>query len=151
MANATPTNSPGAFLQLIKSPDIQFAMGLVAIIFVMITPLPPLLLDILLCISITIGFLILLVAIYVKEPLEFSTFPTVLLLSTLFRLALNIATTRSILLDGASGQVSSVVRSFGQFVVGGNYFCRFCDFCDSRNYQLYRYHQGCWPRRGSWR
>jgi flagellar biosynthesis protein FlhA len=72
--------------------------------------------------------MVLLIAIYIKEPLEFSTFPTVLLVTTLFRLSLNVATTRSILLDGATGHVSAVVQSFGNFVVGGNYFVGFVIF-----------------------
>jgi flagellar biosynthesis protein FlhA len=71
---------------------------------------------------------ILLISIYVKEPLDFSTFPTLLLLTTLFRLALNVGTTRSILLNGATGSVSDVVNAFGQFVVGGNYFVGFVIF-----------------------
>ena len=112
----------------IMSPDIQFAIGLIAVVFMMVIPLPTLFLDMLLSISITAGILILLVSIYVKEPLDFSTFPTILLLATLFRLALNVATTRSILLDGASGDVSAVIKSFGQFVVGGNYFVGFVIF-----------------------
>ena len=115
-------------LELLKTPDIQFAIGMVAIIFTMIMPLPPVVLDIFLSISITFAFLILLVSIYVHEPLEFSTFPTVLLITTLFRLGLNVATTRSILLDAPSGNVSSVVSSFGNFVVGGNYFVGFVIF-----------------------
>ena len=106
----------------------MFAIGLIAIVFMMILPLHPLMLDLMLSVSITLSFLILLIAIYIKEPLEFSTFPTVLLVTTLFRLALNVAITRSILLDGASGHVSSVVKSFGSFVVGGNYFVGFVIF-----------------------
>ncbi len=113
---------------LLKNSDLQFAIGLIGIIFVMIIPLPPLILDLLLSVSITGAFLVLLISIYIKEPLEFSTFPTLLLITTLFRLALNVATTRSILLDGANGRVSDVVESFGQFVVGGNYFVGFVVF-----------------------
>jgi flagellar biosynthesis protein FlhA len=115
-------------LKTFLAPDVQFAIGLIAVIFMMVIPLPTLFLDMLLSISITVGILILLVSIYVKEPLDFSTFPTILLLATLFRLALNVATTRSILLDGAGGDVSSVIKSFGEFVVGGNYFVGFVIF-----------------------
>jgi flagellar biosynthesis protein FlhA len=111
-----------------RTPDVQFAVALIGIVFVMIVPLPPIFLDVLLCVSIAVAFMVLLISIYVKEPLDFSTFPTVLLISTLFRLSLNVATTRSILLDGATGQVSEVIRSFGQFVVGGNYFVGFVVF-----------------------
>ena len=117
LANAGPS-----FLDLVKSTDVQFAVGIVAGVFLMLVPLPPVLMDILLAISITMGVLILLISTYIKEPLEFSTFPTILLLSTGLRLALNVASTRSILLDGATGQVSHVIQAFGEFVVGGNYF-----------------------------
>ncbi len=124
---ATKQAKPGIFAWL-ASPDVQVAVGLIGIIFMMVVPLPPLILDILLSISITMSFLILLIAVYVKEPLDFSTFPTLLLITTLFRLALNVATTRSILLQGANGHVSDVVKSFGDFVVGGNYFVGFVIF-----------------------
>lgn len=119
-------SAPGG--KLAKSTDVQFAIALVVMIFMMFVPLPPILLDMLLSISITLGFLVLLISIYIKEPLEFSTFPTFLLLATLFRLSLNVATTRNILLDGASGEVSNVIASFGNFVVGGNYFVGFVIF-----------------------
>ncbi len=112
---------PG-FLDLIKSTDVQFAVGIVSGVFLMLVPLPPVLMDMLLAISITMGVLILLISTYIKEPLEFSTFPTILLLSTGLRLALNVASTRSILLNGATGDVSHVIQAFGEFVVGGNYF-----------------------------
>jgi len=115
-------------LGAMRTPDVQFAVALLGIIFTMIVPLPAVVLDLLLSLSITSSFLILLVSIYVKEPLEFSTFPTLLLVTTLFRLGLNVATTRSILLDGGSGEVSHVVRAFGEFVVGGNYFVGFVIF-----------------------
>ncbi|MFK7824197.1 MAG: flagellar biosynthesis protein FlhA [Oligoflexales bacterium] len=128
MAIGHSTNSPNTLLGMLKSPDVQFAIALICIIFMLFIPLPPLLLDVLLSLSITIGFLVLLIAIYIKEPLDFSTFPTFLLLATLFRLALNVATTRNILLEGASGGVSNVISSFGNFVVGGNYFVGFVIF-----------------------
>ena len=111
-----------SFLDLIKSTDVQFAVGIVAGVFLMLVPLPPVIMDILLAISITLGVLILLISTYIKEPLEFSTFPTILLLSTGLRLALNVASTRAILLHGATGEVSHVIQAFGEFVVGGNYF-----------------------------
>ncbi len=133
MAGATTETSivsdqKSGILGMLSSPDVQVAVGLISIIFMMVVPLPPLMLDILLSISITMSFLILLISVYVKEPLEFSTFPTLLLITTLFRLALNVATTRSILLQGATGHVSDVVKSFGNFVVGGNYFVGFVIF-----------------------
>jgi flagellar biosynthesis protein FlhA len=121
-APAVPSSGAGALLQALKSTDVQFALALVTIIFMMVVPLPPIILDFFLSVSIAVSLMFLLISIYVREPLDFSTFPTILLITTLFRLALNVATTRSILLDGASGHVSQVVSSFGQFVVGGNYF-----------------------------
>lgn len=118
----TPPSATSQALGFLKSSDVQLALGLIVIIFLMFIPVPPFLLDALLSVSITMAFLILLISIYVKEPLEFSTFPTVLLVTTLFRLALNVATTRSILLNGSNGHVSSIVKAFGEFSVGGNYF-----------------------------
>ena len=115
-------------LRALRSADVQFALAIVAIIFMMIIPMSPFMLDMMLAISITSSLMILLVSIYVKEPLEISTFPTILLLTTLFRLSLNVATTRNILLDGATGEVSDVVHAFGNFVIGGNYFVGFVLF-----------------------
>jgi flagellar biosynthesis protein FlhA len=126
-SKATESNFNKA-IGIFKSPDLMFALALIGVIFTMIIPLPPIILDLLLSVSITISFLILLVSIYIKEPLEFSTFPTILLITTLFRLGLNVATTRSILLDAGTGEVSQVVQSFGNFVVGGNYFVGFVIF-----------------------
>ncbi|MES2746460.1 MAG: flagellar biosynthesis protein FlhA [Bdellovibrionota bacterium] len=132
MANATPKKdqvSAGSnILAILKSPDIQFAAALIAIIFTMIMPLPMLLLDMFLATSIAMSILILMISVYVKDPLEFSTFPTILLITTLFRLGLNVATTRSILLEAHTGHTSAVVTSFGNFVVGGNYFVGFVMF-----------------------
>ena len=125
-AKTSPTS--GSLASWLRSPDLMFAAGLVAIVFMMIVPLPPLLLDLLLAVSITVSLLILLVSIYIKEPLEFSTFPTILLITTLFRLGLNVATTKQILLNGQTGDVSDVVQAFGEFVVGGNYFVGFVVF-----------------------
>src|SRR4051812_14969111 len=99
-AAAKPSNG---LLTALKSTDIQFALAVVAIIMMMVVPLPPFILDTLMSMSITMSLMILLISIYVKEPLEFSTFPTLLLLTTLFRLALNVGTARSILLNGATG------------------------------------------------
>jgi len=125
---AIDSQAKSGIFRVIFSPDVQFAMGLVGVIFTMILPLAPFVLDFLLSMSITFGFLILLVAIYVQDPLDFSTFPTILLVTTLFRLALNVATTRSILLDAPTGDVSMIVKSFGDFVVGGNYLVGFVIF-----------------------
>jgi flagellar biosynthesis protein FlhA len=100
-------------------------MGIAAmsILMVMIIPIPAMLLDLFLTFNITFALVILLVGLYVLRPLDFSSFPSVLLLATLFRLSLNIASTRLILLHGNEGihAAGSVIKAFGSFVVGGNY------------------------------
>lgn len=92
--------------------------GIILILMVMILPLPAMLMDVLLAISIALSFLVLLVAFYTQKPLEFAVFPGLLLILTLFRLSLNVATTRLILADGYAGQL---VMTFGDFVIRGNY------------------------------
>ena len=102
----------------------------VAIVFVMLVPVPAFLLDLLLAASITIAVIVLLASLQILRPAEFSVFPTLLLLLTLFRLALNLASTRRILLHGNEGTAAAgrVIESFGQFVVGGNYVVGFVVF-----------------------
>ena len=97
--------------------DIALVAGIVAIIALMIVPLPNWAIDILVAVNISEGILLLLLAIYISNPLEFSVFPSVLLISTLFRLALSIATTRMILLHGEAGHI---IQTFGDMVAGGN-------------------------------
>lgn len=103
---------------LLANNDIVLAIGLVVIVCMMVIPLPPVLLDLLLTVNISLAVVILLVCLYTKEPLDYSSFPTVLLIATLFRLGLNVSSTRLILLEGEAG---NVIQSFGEFVVGGNY------------------------------
>ncbi len=107
----------------IDSSSLFMAVGVVAILMVMILPLKPIFLDLLLSTNITIGLVILMIAMYNSNPLDFSSFPSLLLVTTLFRLSLNIASTRLILLHGheGPGAVGSVINSFGNFVVGGDY------------------------------
>ena len=93
------------------------AIFFLAILAVMLIPMPPLMLDAMLCINITVSLLILMAVLNSNRPVEFSTFPSVLLFTALFRLALNVSSTRLILLEGDAG---SVIRTFGSFVVGGN-------------------------------
>ncbi len=102
----------------------------VAIVFVMLVPVPAFLLDLLLAASITIAVIVLLASLQILRPAEFSVFPSLLLLLTLFRLALNLASTRRILLHGSEGTAAAgrVIESFGQFVVGGNYVVGFVVF-----------------------
>ena len=95
----------------------------VIILFVMLVPLPTFFLDIMLCVSISISLLVLVTTMFMTSPLEFTIFPSLLLVTTLLRLALNVASTRLILLNGDMGAeaAGSVIRSFGEFVVGGSY------------------------------
>lgn len=107
-----------------RNSDLGLALGLVAILAVMVIPLPRFLLDIFLSIGIAFSIILLLTSVYATRALDFSIFPSLLLMSTLFRLSLNVATTRVILLRGAEEGTSAageVIRSFGEFVVGGNY------------------------------
>lgn len=110
---------------LLKNNDIVLAIGLVTIIAMMVLPIPPGLLDFLLTLNISFSTIILLVCLYTKEPLDYSSFPTILLIATLFRLGLNVTSTRLILLYGHAG---NVINAFGQFVVGGNYVVGFIIF-----------------------
>jgi len=102
----------------------------VALVFVMLVPVPAIVLDVLLATSITTGVLVLLVSMYIQRPVQFSVFPSLLLLLTLFRLSLNIASSRRILLHGNQGPAAAgkVIEAFGQFVVGGNYIVGFVIF-----------------------
>jgi flagellar biosynthesis protein FlhA len=110
--------SKSRILGLIRNGDYLLAGAMFAVVIVLILPVPKVVLDSLLVLSVGSSLLILLVIIYVREPIELSVFPSVLLIMTLYRLALNVASTRLILLDGDAGKV---IESFGQFVVGGNY------------------------------
>ncbi|MFC1491120.1 flagellar biosynthesis protein FlhA [Nitrospinota bacterium] len=109
--------------KLTKNSDVAMAIGVVGILMVMILPVPSSLIDALLSFSITFGLIVLLVSLYTTQPLEFSVFPSLLLVTTLFRLSLNVATTRLILLKGHTGPsgAGQVIQAFGNFVVGGNY------------------------------
>jgi len=120
MASETKTLSPSSF---IKHPDILVSLGVVGVIMLMVLPLPRFFLDLLLAFNITVSVIILLVGLQVRRPIEFSAFPSILLIVTLFRLSLNIASTRLILLHGNEGAAAAgeVIRAFGNFVVGGNY------------------------------
>lgn len=108
---------------LTENSEIVAALGVVGILILMVMPLPSFLLDLLLSFNITFALTILLVGTYLMKPLDFSSFPSVLLIATLFRLSLNIASTRIILLHGSEGPAAagSVIKAFGGFVVGGNY------------------------------
>lgn len=111
---------------ILKNNDIVLAIGLVVVVCMMVIPIPAAFLDILLTINISLAVVILLVCLYTQEPLDYSSFPTVLLIATLFRLGLNVSSTRLILLHGQAG---NVITSFGEFVVGGNYVVGAVIFC----------------------
>ena len=114
----------GKFKALTQNSDVVIAIGLMMVLGVMVVPIPPLLLDIMLSLSIAVSVGVLLTAVYARKPLDFSTFPTVLLVTTLFRLSLNVASTRNILLHGSSdgtAAAGAIIKAFGDFVVGGNY------------------------------
>jgi flagellar biosynthesis protein FlhA len=104
--------------RLFRYGDLWLVFGLFGTILLLILPVPPFILDTFLAVSIALSLLILLVILYVKEPADFTGFPTLLLFITLYRLALNVASTRLILLDGYAGHI---IESFGNFVVRGNY------------------------------
>lgn len=128
---ATPSKTEPKFIQTIRdNADIALAAGVFGMLAVMMVPIPPVLLDVMLATSITVSLLVFLVAIYTKRPVEFSVFPTVLLVTTLFRLSLNVASTRLILLHGDEGvgAAGHVIYAAGNFLVGGNYVVGFILF-----------------------
>ena len=116
---------------VIKAKSLTVVFVIIAILAIIIVPLPSGVLDFFLALSIAISVLIILISIYIPKPTDLSTFPTLVLIVTLFRLALNIATTRMILSEGHNGPeaVSDIIASFGKFVVGGNYVIGVIVFC----------------------
>src|SRR5690606_1125360 len=110
-------------IPLPRSSHLFAPAAAISVVLLMVLPLPPLLLDVLLSIDIGLAVVLLLTAVYVREPIEFSVFPSLLLVLTMFRLALNVASTRLVLLNGGEGidAAGHVIMAFGQFVVGGNY------------------------------
>ncbi len=118
------------FEKITKNTDLFIAFSILAILGVMIIPLPPILLDLALTFSLALSILILLTSVYIKRTLDFTSFPSLLLMTTLFRLGLNVATTRLILSHGheGPGAAGGVVKAFGSFVVGNNYVIGFIVF-----------------------
>lgn len=119
MAQAQPI----AMMQIIGRSGIGAPIFLMVLLAMMVVPLPPLLLDLFFTFNIALALVVVMVAVYTMRPLEFAVFPTVLLLATLLRLALNVASTRVVLLEGhtGAGAAGKVIEAFGSFVVGGNY------------------------------
>ncbi|UFZ08372.1 flagellar biosynthesis protein FlhA [Bradyrhizobium ontarionense] len=113
----------GDFKTLVLRGDIALALGILTILVVLILPLPSVILDLFLAISITLSILILMTALFIQTPLEFSSFPTILLISTMLRLSLNLASTRLILSRGHEGTDAAghVIEAFGNFVMSGNF------------------------------
>src|SRR5690554_3582939 len=105
--------------------DLFVILAVVLVVVMMVLPLPPFVLDLLLAVNISLALLILLIAMNIHEPLEISVFPSLLLVTTLFRLALNVSSTRLILLSGSPGKI---IQAFGDFVIGGNYVVGFVIF-----------------------
>lgn len=107
-----------------KQGDLAVALGLIFVLGVMIVPISPMMMDLFIALTLAGALVILLVSVYMKKPLDFSTFPAVLLVVTLFRLSLNVASTRNILIRGGSEGSSAageIINAFGNYVVGGNY------------------------------
>ena len=129
MANPATVAAPGFDLSLagiadyIKRSDLALAIGMMAILVVLILPLPTWLLDVSLAFSLSLSILILMTAVFVRRPLEFSSFPAVLLITTLMRLALNLASTRLILAHGNTGTAAAgyVIQAFGKLIMQGNF------------------------------
>ncbi len=116
MSVQTPS-AQGGLDRIRQNRDVLLAVGVLMIVAMMIIPIPPLMLDMLLALNIALAVIILLVTLFTVEPLDFSVFPSILLIVTLYRLALNVSSTRLILLEGDAG---AIIESFGSFVVGGN-------------------------------
>src|SRR3989339_1786040 len=106
-----------------ESSDILMVVAFIGILMAMILPLHPIILDFFLALNISLAIVVLITTMYTTAPLEFAIFPSLLLVLTLFRLSLNVASTRLILLHGSEGPLAAgaVIQSFGSFVVGGNY------------------------------
>ena len=130
MSDVTTSAAPAGFglnfgqvADLLKRSDLALAIGIMAIIVVLLLPLPPWLLDIALALSLGFSILILMTAVFIRKPLEFSSFPTILLITTMLRLALNLASTRLILGHGNEGTAASgyVIQAFGKLIMGGNF------------------------------
>src|SRR4051794_32346006 len=116
-------NAPALNFGAVLRSGIGVPVGVLAVLAMVILPLPPIALDVLFTFNIALSLVIVMAVFYVARPLEFGVFPTVLLLATLLRLALNVASTRVVLLHGHTGSHAAgrVIQSFGEFVIGGHY------------------------------
>jgi flagellar biosynthesis protein FlhA len=136
ISNPAPAPNPGSAAKissvgLATAGELAVPIAVLLIVIALITPLPSFLLDILIVLDLMMSVIVMMVAMYIGRPVEFSVFPTVLLLLTLFRLALNVSSSRLILLNGNTGTSAAghVIEAFGSFVVGGNYIIGAVIFC----------------------
>src|SRR5579862_912605 len=122
---ATAPASPSLLLSMrdLVRTGVGVPIGVLAVLAMVVLPLPPMILDVLFTFNIALSLVIVMAVFYVSRPVEFGVFPTILLLATLLRLALNVASTRVVLLNGHSGPQAAghVIQSFGEFVIGGNF------------------------------
>lgn len=122
---STPSTSMSAVQRLSQRSDIYIGIAVIAIITMIVIPVPPVMLNLLLTLSFTASLVILLITLYAREPLSFSAFPSLIIITTVYRLSLNISTTRAILSQGYAGEV---IEAFGSFVTAGNYVVGFVIF-----------------------
>src|SRR5690348_17770537 len=122
-ASTAAVNAGMPTLRDLLRTGIGVPIGVLAVLAMVILPLPPIALDVLFTFNIALSLVIVMAVFYVSRPIEFGVFPTVLLLATLLRLALNVASTRVVLLNGHTGPQAAghVIQSFGEFVIGGNF------------------------------
>lgn len=131
MSDTSANNTTGGIMGIFTGrSDIMMALGVTCILIVLFLPLPPWLLDLSLTISITFSIMVLMTVLFVERPLDFNAFPTILLISTMIRLSLNVASTRLILSEGHTGPdaAGDVIAAFGSIVMGGNYVIGFIVF-----------------------
>ena len=135
--------------ELLKRGDLALALGVTTILVVLILPLPSWLLDLALAVSITFSVVILMTVLFMQKPLDFSSFPMVLLIATMVRLSLNLASTRLILSDGHEGPQAAgqVIQAFGTFVMSGNFVIGIIIFAILVYRELRRHHQRLGPHR----
>src|SRR5580704_12178619 len=131
ISKPAPAPSPLQAVGLSSAGELAVPIAVLLIVIALITPLPSFILDILIVLDLMMSVIVMMVAMYIGRPVEFSVFPTVLLLLTLFRLALNVSSSRLILLNGNTGTSAAghVIEAFGSFVVGGNYIIGAVIFC----------------------
>ena len=136
---------------VLRRSELGLAVGIMAILVVLLLPLPPWLLDVSLALSLSFSILILMTAVFIQKPLEFSSFPTVLLITTMLRLALNLASTRLILGHGNEGTAASgyVIQAFGKLIMRRQFRHRLHRLRDPGDREFRRHHQGFGPHRRS--